>query len=322
MKVQENNLNSIFNKRILRHNIFILICILAATLIIGGIFVTTIFQSTNITNVLRISSIVGIVAIGSTIVLLTGEIDLSVGSIMSLSLVTGGYFLQFGSAAGLILTYLTGLLLGIINGLIVTKGNITSLMVTLGTLSVYGGLANVIARGQATYLYNADAYLWLGKGYIAGLPFPVILFLILSIIFSVFLSYTRTGKHIYFAGANARAALYSGVKVHRIKILAYALSGLCAAAAGPLLSSQTNRITPTQGTGYELSAIAIAVLGGTSLDGGKGNIIGTLLGALTYGFLLNILTLSGIGTYMEQVLKGVLLVAIVMIFENINKRRK
>jgi ribose/xylose/arabinose/galactoside ABC-type transport system permease subunit len=100
------------------------------------------------------------------------------------------------------------------------------------------------------------------------------------------------------------------------------LSGLCAAAAGPLLSSQTNRITPTQGTGYELSAIAIAVLGGTSLDGGKGNIIGTLLGALTYGFLLNILTLSGIGTYMEQVLKGVLLVAIVMIFENINKRRK
>ena len=125
---------------------------------------------------------------------------------------------------------------------------------------------------------------------------------------------------MFYTGANKVAALCSGINVDNIKILAFSIAGFCAALAGPFFASQTNRITPIQGVGFELSAIAIAVLGGTDLSGGKGSIIGTVVGALTYGFLLNILSLSGVGTYMELVLKGVMLMAIVLIFQNIKKK--
>jgi ribose/xylose/arabinose/galactoside ABC-type transport system permease subunit len=192
---------------------------------------------------------------------------------------------------------------------------------TLGTLAVYGGLASVVSSGQAVYLYKTPSYIWTGTGNIAGVPFPVVVFLIVCAVAMVVLSTTSIGRRIYYTGANPVAAWYSGINVPRVKMLVFMISGLCAAMAGPLLASQTNRVTPTQGLGMELSAIAIAVLGGTALDGARGTVLGTLTGALIYGALLNILALSGVGTYMEQVLKGVLLIVIVLVFNWIRSTR-
>ena len=306
-------------KAILKNHNFILLAILAGLMIIGGFFVPALVQKDNLLNVLRLAAIVGLAAIGSTVVLLVGEIDLSIGSIMSLSLVTGGLMVGYGSGPALVVTCLTGVLLGIINGLLVTRLKINSLMVTLGTMSIFGGLANVVTRGQSIFLYDLPFYLWLGRGQIAGIPVPIILFLLVGMVLSIFLMFTKTGKEIYFTGGNKRAAWISGININKIKLMAYGVAGLTAAMAGPLLSSQTNRITPIQGTGFELSAIAVAVLGGTSLIGGKGTIIGTVLGAIMFQLLLNVLTLSGVGTYMEQVLKGFLLIVIVVVYQVIDK---
>ena len=234
---------------------------------------------------------------------------------MSLSLVIGGQFTDEGSGVALALTGLCGLVLGAINGIAVGYGRVNSLIMTLGTLAIYGGLANVVARGQATYLYGSPAYTWTGKGDLLGLPFPLVLFLLVCVAGTVVLVLTKTGRNIYYTGASPVAAWYSGVDVARTKTLVFAISGMLAAMAGPLLASQTNRITPTLGVGYELSAIAIAALGGAALDGARGTVIGTLIGALIYGWLLNILSLSGVETYTEQVLKGCLLIVVVLVFQ-------
>jgi ribose/xylose/arabinose/galactoside ABC-type transport system permease subunit len=315
---QKNKLS--LTKLILSNNLFIGAIILICVFVVASILIPAILQPINILNVLRTNSISGIVAVGLTMVLIIGEIDLSVGSIMSMSLVVGGMFLSLGSIPALIITCLIGLLLGFINGYIITKWKMSSLMVTLGMLSVYAGLANVISNGQATYLYESELYLNIGKGYIAYLPVSIIIFLIVVIILTFILLKTKFGKEVYYSGANSRSAWLCGIKVNKIKIIVYMLCGLCAAMAGPLLASQTNRIIPTQGAGYELTAIAIAVLGGTTLDGGKGSVVGTLLGALTFGFLLNALSLSKIGTYAELVLKGALIIGIVILLNYVNKR--
>jgi ribose transport system permease protein len=291
--------------------------LLVLVLVVGGLLVPHVFQVDNVTNVLRSSSIVGLVAVGMTFVLLTGEIDLSVGSTMSLSLVVGGLFLDQGSAVALLVTALCGLALGAINGIAVGYGRIDSLIMTLGTLAIFGGLANVVARGQAVYLYQSPAYTWTGKGAVLGLPVPLLIFLAVCAAGAIVLGVTKIGRDIYYTGASPLAAWYSGVDVARTKVLVFAVSGLLAALAGPLLSSQTNRITPTQGFGFELAAIAIAVLGGTALGGARGTVVGTLIGALIYGFLLNILALSGVETYTEQVLKGCLLIFVVLVFQRL-----
>lgn len=317
------NMNSLSRdnvKNFFKENIVISIILLVLVLVIGGTFIPNIFKPQNVINVIRIVSIVGLVAIGETFVLLTGEIDISVGSIMSLTLAVGGLLLPLGTIPALLISLVLGTVLGMINGFAIAKGKINSLIMTLGALSIYAGLALIVTRGQASYLYDFDIYLWLGKGYLLGLPVSVIFFILIMIVGTVFLVFTKRGKQLIYTGTNNRAAWCSGIKVDNIKILAFALAGFLAALAGPFFASQTNRITPIQGVGFELSAIAIAVLGGTSLTGGKGSVLGTVIGALTYGFLLNILSLSGIGTYMEQVLKGGLLIIIVLIFQNIQKK--
>jgi ribose/xylose/arabinose/galactoside ABC-type transport system permease subunit len=302
------------------NNVLLLLLLLVAIVVVGGLWVPRIFQPMNIANVMRMTAIVGLVALGESLVLLTDEIDLSLGSIMSLSLVVGSFALGLGSGPALVLTCLAGLCLGLINGVVVTSGRITSLIVTLGTLSIYAGLASMIAGGQATYLHSMDAYLWMGRGSLWTIPVPAIVFFAAVIVCSVVLAFSKMGKAIYYTGASEIAAWYSGVSVRSVKVAIFGVAGLLAAMAGPLLASQTGRITPTLGAGFELSAIAIAVLGGTALDGARGSPVGTLIGALIFGILLNILALSGVGTYGEQILKGVLLIFIVVAFQNIRRR--
>lgn len=306
-----------FSRGVVNRDLAVIFALLVVTLVVGGLLVPEVFQSENIANVVRRSSVVGLVAVGMTFVLLTGEIDLSVGSIMSFSLVTGGLVLDQGSGVALAVTALSGLALGAINGIAIAYGKVNSLIMTLGTLAIYGGLANVVSRGQAVYLYEAPMYASLGKGDVIGIPTPFIILLVVAAIATVVLAFTKLGRQIYYTGANPVAAFYSGINVARTKVLMFALSGLLAGMAGPLLASLTNRVTPTQGVGYELAAIAIAVLGGTALAGARGTVVGTLIGALIFGFLLNILSLSGVDSYQQQVLRGALLIIVVLIFQRL-----
>lgn len=299
----------------------ILFLILIAVVAAGSAALPTFRNFDNIMNVFRTSPIIGIVAVGATFVLITGEIDLSLGSILSLSLTLGGMCLGYSEVLGLAVTCAVGTGLGVLNGMIVAKAKISSLMVTLGASSVYSGIASILVRGKSIYLYDAPIYQWVCKGTVLKLPFPMVFFMIVSVAAALILSKTVFGHRLYYVGANPKASLYSGLPVDRIKIAAYGVCGLLTAVAGPILASQTNRITPIIGSGYELSAISVAVLGGTILDGGKGNVLGTFVGAIVYGLLLNILSLSGMGTYVELVLRGVLLVGIVAVFGWIGRKQ-
>ncbi len=304
-----------------KHDSALLLGLLALVLIIGGIFVPSVFQIDNLANVARNAAVVGLGAVGMTFVLLTRELDLSVGSIMSLSLVIGGRFLEQGTVVALLVTALCGVALGAINGLAVGYGRVNSLIMTLGTLALYSGLASLVTKGQAIYLYDASAYTWLGRGSLLGVPVPVIIFLIVIVMGTIGLALTRNGRQLYYTGANPVAAWYSGINVARTKLLAFVIAGLLAALAGPLLASLTNRITPDMGAGFELGAIAVAVLGGTALAGGRGTVIGTAIGAFVYSLVSNILALSGLSTYMNQVVRGCLLILVVLIFQRVITKR-
>lgn len=322
MERTETKLRRVINK-VLGANLLISLIIFVLTFLICSICVPKMLQMYNILNVLRNNSISGIMAVGMTIVMLAGEIDLSVGAIMNLSMSVGALAVTAGRPTlGFLLTLLIGLLLGTLNGVVIAKTRVASLMITLGMASVYNGLANIVANGQAVYLYEAPVYLYLGKESTAGIPNPVIVFLIIILIFIFITKCTKFGRELYFTGANVRAAYLSGINTDVIKVAAFALCGLLAAFSGPMLAATVNRTIPTIGNGYEVTAIAIAVLGGTSLDGGKGSIIGTLLGVLTLGFLCNALSLSGMGTYAETVMKGILIVVIVVVFSYAGRKAK
>ena len=180
----------------------LLVVLLAIVLLIGGIVVPSVFQLSNLANMSRDAAVVGLGAIGVTFVLLTGELDLSIGSIMSLSLVVGGEFVDEGPVLALLVTALCGLVLGAVNGLAVGYGRVNSLIMTLGTLALYSGLASVVTKGQAIYLKDAVTYTWFGRGTVLGIPVPVLIFAVVTAITTLVLTSTRIGRMIYFTGAN------------------------------------------------------------------------------------------------------------------------
>ncbi len=288
-----------------------LLSILIGLVIVAGFLSSGFLKLENLFNIARIVSLTGIMAAGITYVMLVGEIDLSVGAIMSLSAVVGGRYVHLGIVPVLVITLGTGLFLGLINGIGVVKGKVPSLIMTLATLTIYSGLANIVCGGKAVYPYSLPAYLWLGNGSIFGVPFPIIVFGAITIISILVLKYTTFGRWLYYTGANRTASRFSGGRTDRIVITTFLISGLFASMVGPMISGQMNRIWPTQGAGYELAAISIAVLGGASLTGGKGTMTGTFIAALIFGGLMNILNLSGVGTYLQDVVKGGLLVFVV-----------
>ncbi len=289
----------------------VLLFILVLLFSIAGIFIPGFLKIDNLLNISRIVSLTGIIAIGATYVMLIGEIDLSVGAIMSLSAVIGGQFLFLGTGPILLITFTVGLFLGLINGIGVVKGKIPSLIMTLATMTIYSGLANIVSGGKAVYPYTLESYLWLGTGSIAGIPFPAVVFCTITLVSYFILNFTEFGKWIYYIGANRTASRYSGGHTDRYMIITFLISGICASMVGPMISGQINRIWSTQGAGYELTTIAVIVLGGISLTGGRGTIKGTFIAAFIFGMLMNILNLTGVGTYLQDVVKGGLLVTVV-----------
>ena len=302
------------------YGIFLAFLILAAILSVSNEFFLT---PGNISNVLLQTSINGVLAVGMTFVILTGGIDLSVGSVVALAGIVSASFATTSSTAAiygapypvaipLVVGVLVGVICGALSGLIVSYFAVPAFVTTLGMLSAARGLTLIYGGGRPVPALTPE-FRWIGTGHILGIPAPVI---ILAIIFGLawwVLTRTRFGRYIYAVGGNAHAAKTSGIDVVRIRFSVYVISAGLAGIAGMLLSARTGSALPQAGIAYELDAIAAVVIGGTSLSGGIGRITGTLIGALIIGVMNNGLDLMGIQSYYQQVLKGALIVGAVML---------
>ena len=270
----------------------------------------------NWVNILRQTSINGILAIGMTYVILTKGIDLSVGSILALSgLVTGS--LVTGSEphsafVGILAGLLVGLALGAINGLIVARLSVAPFVVTLGMLSVARGMTFIYNDGMPIANLSKE-FRFIGQGMVGGIPVPVIILAITFFIFWFILKYTTFGRYVYAVGGNERSAKTSGISTRWVVFAVYVISGLLSGLAGQILAARTTSALPQAGIAYELDAIAAVVIGGTSLSGGVGTLSGTLIGALIIGVSNNGLDLMGVSSYYQQVIKGTIIVAAVLL---------
>ncbi|QBC44523.1 ABC transporter permease subunit [Iodobacter fluviatilis] len=270
----------------------------------------------NLLNVLRQVSINALIAFGMTFVILLGGIDLSVGAVLALSSVAIASMMAAGvdPILATLCGVLAGAALGAVNGLIISRGKVAPFIATLGTMTVFRGLALVASDGRPITGFNSDFFAMLGGGYIANLiPVPVVTTMLAFVALWFLLKKTVFGRHVYAVGGNEEASLISGVKVNSVKLWVYTLSGALSALAGVILTSRLNSAQPNAGMGYELDAIAAVVLGGTSLSGGRGWIIGTLIGAVLIGVLNNGLNLLSVSSFYQQVIKGsVILLAVLL----------
>ncbi|MFC0023735.1 ABC transporter permease [Neobacillus cucumis] len=300
-------------KLLAKYGIYIAFAILFIILSISSdSFLTT----TNIINILRQVSIIGIVAIGMSFVIITGGIDLSVGSIMALSAVVASSFAKADSSYSLFIPIIigmtVGLACGLINGVLVAKWKVAPFIATLGMMTAARGLAMVYTDGRPV-IGLSTFYNNIGSGYILGLPIPVIIFILIVAIGIFLLNFTVYGRHVFATGGNEQSAKLSGIRVNSVKIGVYAIAGLLAGVGGMILSSRIMSGSPVLGQGYELDAIAAVVIGGTSLFGGVGSIVGTLIGVLIIGVMNNGLDLLNVSSYYQQILKGTIIVIAVLL---------
>ncbi|AAM23506.1 ribose transport system permease protein [Caldanaerobacter subterraneus subsp. tengcongensis MB4] len=262
----------------------------------------------NLTNVLRQTSLNAIMAVGMTFVILTGGIDLSVGSILAFSSAVTAGMLKDGMP--LIIALLAGLIigtgLGLFNGFVIIRWNIPPFIATFAMMTIARGLTLVYTNGQPiTGLGKAFGYI--GNGYVGSIPVPIIITILVFVIGYYILKNNRLGRYVYATGGNLQAAKLAGINTNKIILFVYALSGFLAAVSGLIITSRLNSAAPTAGQGAELDAIAAVVLGGTSLSGGEGGIIGTLIGALIIGVLNNGLNLLNVSPFYQYIVKGVVI---------------
>ena len=269
----------------------------------GAILSPAFLQSRNLINVLRQVSVNGILAIGMTFVILTEGIDLSVGAMLAISSVTMARFQMLPAFFIVVIGLLTGSLGGFLNGLNVAYGRIPPFIATLAVMTSGYGVALLISQGMPIFIdVKYTGFIDLGNGYI-----PIIFFLLAAVIADFTLNKTGFGKFIYALGGNEEAARLSGVAVKKIKLLTYVISGFLAALAGVIVTARLTVGEPNAGKGYELDAIAAAVIGGTSLSGGIGGVRGTIAGALIIGLINNIFNLINLKPYYQYIFKGLII---------------
>ncbi|WP_223155989.1 ABC transporter permease [Desemzia incerta] len=271
---------------------------------------------TNVLNLLRQVSTNALIAFGMTFVIITGGIDLSVGSTLALSsaLMAGTIAAGVDPLLAMLLSLILGTVLGAVNGLLITKGKMAPFIATLATMTIYRGLTLVYTDGNPiTGIGDSFIFKFAGRGYLFGIPFPVVLMVISFLLLFVLLHKMTFGRKTVAIGGNEKASFIAGIKNDKIKIGVYALSGLMASLAGIIITSRLNSAQPTAGTSYEMDAIASVVLGGTSLSGGRGRIVGTLIGALIIGTLNNGMNLLGISSFYQQVVKGIVIIIAVLL---------
>ena len=292
--------------------LYIIAIIIIFSTMVDGFFTLKSFE-----NISRQITTIGIVSVGMTLVILTGGIDLSVGAILSFAINIGGQGIVLGWPLWLVYAVMLGLgvLLGFVNGFLITRIAVPALIITLGTMNIYRGITMVITKG--IYITGiASEYQTIGYGYT-----PLIFFVIVLGVFIFITLQTRFGRNLFAIGEGGQSALYSGVPVDKFKIVTYVLSGFLSALAGIILVGRSGFIQPQAGMGYEMSAIAAVVIGGTSIFGGSGSILGTFLGSVFMGIIIAGLTMLAINPFWIGFVTGVLIIFAIAL-DSLRHRRK
>lgn len=289
--------------------------VLLLLMAVMAVLTPTFLTPTNLTNVLRQTSMVIIVACAATMIMISGGLDISVGGVLALTGVVAAKLATMGYPLGMaiLIGILTGALFGTINGFLIVGLKITPVIATLGTMSVARGLAFLISEGRAVVTGLPAEFRLPGRSYVGPIPTPVIIMAVVFLIFYVLLHHTLLGKYTYAIGGNRETARLSGVPVSQSQFLLYVLGGLMTGLAGIIMASRLASGQPDVGYGFEFDVIVAVVLGGTSLAGGEGTVFGTLIGALIVGVLANGLNLLGVHTFYQLVLQGVVLIFAVLL---------
>ena len=289
--------------------IFIAVMVVAMA-IVSPVFLT----SGNLINILRQVSLNGILAVGLTFVILTGGIDLSVGSLVAVTGVIVGSMLINGSAwyEAAIVGILISVLFGVFNGAMIAYCSLPPFIATLAGQTIGRGFALVFSDGKP-FAISEKSFLNIGKGALIGIPIPIWILFIVCVVAGIVLNYTTYGRHVYAFGGNRNATKLSGVKTKFVEMMVYVISALMAGIVGVILAARISSGQPTAGTGYELDAIAAVAIGGTSMSGGIGTLSGTILGFIIIGVLSNSLTLLNVSSFYQQIVKGaIILIAVLM----------
>ena len=300
--------------------------VFAALIIVGALisFATPYFLTTeNLMGVFRSFSMTAIMSIGMAMVIITGGIDLSVGSVLGLSSLVTALGFSYGLPTGVCIGggLAVGVAFGAFNGLLITQIGLPPFIATLGSLSIGRGLMYIITHGVPLTPDTPDIFAVLGQGYVGVVPVPVVIMLVMTIGFSILMRKTRFGRHVYATGGNEQAARLSGVKTSRVKLIVYILSAAIAALAGVISFSRYLSAEPASGFGAELDVIAAAAIGGASLSGGVGSVGGAVIGAALTGIIANGVVLMNINTYAQQAITGaVILIAVGL--DVVRNRRK
>ncbi len=306
-----------FVDRVGIHNLSLLLALAVLLAIFGFLRGDVFFSARNLLNIGLAVTILGVLAMSQTVVIVAGGLDISVGAIVGLTTVSTAMAIQITGSAGLGLVagLCVGGLAGLFNGLVITYGRVNAVIVTLGTMAIFRGIAFIISNGQSISIFD-ETFRFIGRGTILGLPFPIWLLIGSAIVFQVFLGRTIVGRNIYALGGNPIVARFSGIDVHRYRVGIYVMSGVAAGLAGILLAARTGSGQPISGSqGLELEAITAAVLGGCALAGGKGTIAGALLGVAIIGVLNNGMILTSVPTFYQLLAKGSLLILAVVLAE-------
>lgn len=294
---------------------FIILCV--------GLSIATpaFFTKDNILNVLRQVATNSNLAIGLTMAIIIGGIDLSVGAVLAFSGLLCASFISDGMNLGLavLLAFTLGALFGLLNGLIIAYTNMPPFVVTLATQNIARGIVNVYANGQPIIARN-PVFNFLGVGYLLGIPLPVIYSFVLLAVMILILGRSKFGRQLYAVGGNEEAARFSGINIKKVKIIVYTLCGALASFSGIILAARMYSGQPTAGDGFELDAIAASVLGGVSFSGGVGKLGGTIIGVLVLGVLTNGLNLLNINSFWQYIIKGIII--LLAVYLDILKKRR
>lgn len=296
--------------------------VLLALIVIFSVSSNTFFSETNLFNILRQVSVIGVVAVGMTMVILTGGIDLSVGSVIAVSGVMTAKLMVSGvnPFLAIVITLLVSTLFGLTNAIFVHEFKINPLIVTLGMLTVLKGVSYIITKGLPVFGFP-DYFSVIGQGYIGIIPIPVIIMVVVFLVGHFILKYTVFGTYIYGIGGNEEATRLAGVNIRKTKYAVYMLNSVLAALAGIVLLSRVNTALPNAGQSYELDVITGVVLGGVSMSGGEGKISGVFAGILVMAVLGNGMLMMGVSEYYQWVVKGVVMLLAVT-YDSIIKKGK
>ena len=295
-------------------NIYRSVLILLVICVFATILSPSFLSVTNLFNVFKQITVAGIVGCGMTFVILTGGIELSVGSILGLSgVLASGVLASTGNTAVAVAVSLTvGIACGAVNGFFVSVCGIPPFISTLGMMTLLRGVILVYTKGSPIPI-KSDAYKFFGKGSIAGIPVPVIILIIVFLLAHYILTQTSYGRSVYAVGGNREAARLSGIRVKTSEFLVYTLNGLMCGMAGLILTARLGSAQSTSGTGIEMDAIAAVILGGTSLSGGVGFVLPTVVGAMIMGIIDNILTLMNVNPHATNIVKGAVILIAVLV---------